>query len=116
MLLLGLTAYMTMRGLLALVRVNAIETSNIDLAAADIANQGIDTLIGAATGIDNGRVITWIVAIVLGLGPIIYAFASKTFRSSFDNILAGLVIGLIIPAGWYVTAVIGFDDFDPVRF
>jgi uncharacterized membrane protein YedE/YeeE len=115
-LLLGLTAYMTMRGLLALVRVNAIETSNIDLAASDISNQGIDTLIGAATGIENANAITWIVAIVLGLGPIIYAFSSKTFRSSFDNILAGLVIGLIIPAGWYVTAVIGFDDFDPVRF
>jgi len=31
-------------------------------------------------------------------------------------VLAGLVIGLIIPAGWYVTGVIGFDDFDPVRF
>ena len=115
-LLLGLTAYMTMRGLLALVRVNAIETSNIDLAASDISNQGVDTLIGAATGIENANAITWIVAIVLGLGPIIYAFSSKTFRASFDNILAGLVIGLIIPAGWYVTAVIGFDDFDPVRF
>lgn len=115
-LLLGLTAYMTMRGLLALVRVNAIETSNIDLAAADISNQGIDTLIGAATGIENVNAITWVVAVVLGLGPIIYAFSSKTFRASFDNILAGLVIGLIIPAGWYVTAVIGFDDFDPVRF
>ncbi len=115
-LLLGLTAYMTMRGLLALVRVNAIDVSNINLAASDIPNQGIDTLIGAVTGIENGSVITWIVAIVLGLGSIIYAFASKTFRTSFDNILAGLVIGLIIPAGWYITAVVGFDDFDPVRF
>lgn len=115
-LLLGFTAYMTMRGLLALLRVNAIEVSNIDLAVSDIPNQGIDTLIGMATGIENGSVITWAVAIVLGLGPIIYAFASRTFRKSFDNILAGLVIGLIIPAGWYVTAVVGFDDFDPVRF
>jgi uncharacterized protein len=114
-LLLGITAYMTMRGLLALVRVNAIEVSNIDLAASGIPNQGIDTLIGAATGIENSSVITWTVAIVLGLGLIVYAFASKTFRSSFDNILAGLVIGLIIPAGWYVTGVVGFDDFDPAR-
>ena len=115
MLLLGLTAYMTMRGLLALVRVNAIEVSNINLAAADIPNQGIDTLIGAATGIENNSILTWAVAGALGLGSIIYAFASKTFRLSFDNILAGIVIGLIIPAGWYVTAVVGFDDFDPVR-
>ena len=32
-----------------------------------------------------------------------------------NNLLAGIVIGLIIPAGWYVTGVIGFDDFEPVR-
>ena len=32
-----------------------------------------------------------------------------------ENASAGVVIGLIIPAGWYVTGVMGFDDFDPVR-
>jgi uncharacterized membrane protein YedE/YeeE len=115
-LLLGLTAYMTMRGLLALVRVNAIEPTNIDLAAKGIANQGIDTLIGSAIGADASSTVTWIVSIVLGLGLVIYAFASGTFRRSFDNILAGIVIGLVIPAGWYATGVIGFDDFEPVRF
>jgi hypothetical protein len=26
---------------------------------------------------------------------------------------AGLIIGLLIPAGWYATGVIGFDDFEP---
>jgi uncharacterized membrane protein YedE/YeeE len=116
MLLLGLTAYMTMRGLLALVRVNAIEPTNINLAASGIANQGIDTLIGSAIGAGAGSTVTWAVSIVLGLGLIVYAFASGTFRRSFDNILAGLVIGLVIPAGWYATGVIGFDDFEPVRF
>jgi uncharacterized membrane protein YedE/YeeE len=115
MLLLGLTAYMTMRGLLALVRVNAIEPTNISLAASGIANQGIDTLIASAAGAESAATIRWVVAAVLGFGLVIYAFASKTFRSSFDNILAGIAIGLIIPAGWYVTAVIGFDDFEPVR-
>jgi uncharacterized membrane protein YedE/YeeE len=114
-LLLGLTAYMTLRGVLALVRVNAIEVTNIDLAASDIPGQGIDTILAAATGAAAGGTLSWIIAIVLGLAAIVYAFAGKTFRSSFDNILAGIVIGLIIPAGWYVTGVVGYDDFDPVR-
>ena len=61
-----------------------------------------------ATGIDE-------LDHVLGGGLVIYAFAAKTFRRSFDSILAGVTIGLIIPAGWYVTGVVGFDDFDPVR-
>lgn len=115
MIFLGLTAYMTMRGLLALVRVNVIEVTNISLAAQDIPDQGIGTLIGSALGLENNVLITRIVAILLGGGLVVYAFLGKEFRRSFDNILAGLVIGLIIPAGWYVTGVIGFDDFDPVR-
>ena len=115
MILLGMTAYMTMRGLLALVRVNWIEVSNIRLAGSGIADQGIGTLIGAAIGVENTSLINWIVAALLGGGAIIYAFAARSFRGSFDNILAGVAIGLIIPAGWYVTGVIGFDDFDPVR-
>jgi len=115
MIFLGLTAYMTMRGLLALVRVNAIEVSNIDLAAAGVPDQGMDTLISAAAGIENSSLVSWFITALLGGGLIVYAFYAKSFRQSFDNILAGTVIGLIIPAGWYVTGVIGFDDFDPVR-
>jgi uncharacterized membrane protein YedE/YeeE len=95
LLLLGLTAYMTMRGLL---------------------DQGIGTMIAAATGIENADAINWATTILLGGGLVVFAFAAKSFRHSFDNILAGIVIGLIIPAGWYVTGVIGFDDFEPVRF
>jgi len=116
MLLLGLTAYMTMRGLLALVRVNVIEVTSISLTDNGISNQGIGTIIAAATGIENTAVLNWIVTILLGGGLVVFAFAARSFRRSFDNILAGVTIGLIIPAGWYVTGVVGFDDFEPVRF
>jgi uncharacterized membrane protein YedE/YeeE len=115
MILLGLTAYMTMRGLLALVRVNAIEVTNLDLAASGIPNQGIGTLISAAVGLDDTILVNRVVAALLGGGLVAYAFAAKSFRQSFDNLLAGIAVGLIIPAGWYVTGVVGFDDFDPVR-
>ena len=115
MILLGLTAYMTMRGLLALVRVNVIEVTNIDLASKDIVNQGIGTLISSVLGVENSTLVSRIVAMFLGGGLVVYAFLGKEFRRSFDNILAGAAIGLIIPAGWYVTGAVGFDDFDPVR-
>ena len=113
---LGLTAYMTMRGLFALIRVNAVELTNVNLANADIADQGIGTLIAAAIGLENVAQVNIIVAALLGGGLVVYAFAAKSFRGSFNNIVAGLIIGLIIPAGWYATGVIGFDDFEPVRF
>jgi uncharacterized membrane protein YedE/YeeE len=112
LLFLGLTAYMTMRGLLALVRVNAIEVANIGL---DAANQGIGTLTAAALGIENVKAVSWATTAILGGGLILFALSGREFRRSFDNLLAGIVIGLIIPAGWYVTGVVGFDDFEPVR-
>jgi uncharacterized membrane protein YedE/YeeE len=115
LILLGLTAYMTMRGLLALVRVNAFKVTNLNLASRDIADQGIGTLLSHLLGMDNSALVSRIVAVALGGGLAIYAFAARSFRHSFDNILAGLAIGLIIAAGWYVTGVVGFDDFEPVR-
>ena len=110
-LLLGLTAYMTMRGILALVRVNVIEVTNVQLAGS----QGIGRLLATAAGVDDVASVDRILALLLGGGLVAYAFAAATFRRSLDNVVAGVIVGLIIPAGWYVTGVVGFDDFDPVR-
>lgn len=115
-LILGLSAYMTMRGLLALFRVNVIEASNINLASSGIADQGMGTLLAAAVGLEDLARVDMILAILIGGGLVVFAFASKTFRGSFDNILAGITIGLIIPVGWYITGVVGYDDFEPIRF
>ena len=115
LLLLGITAYMTMRGLLALVRVNFFDAASVDLAQLGVADQGLDTLIATAAGLDNAAAVSLVVALAVGGGLIAYAFAASSFRRSLDNVIAGVVIGLVIPAGWYVTGVVGFDDFDPVR-
>jgi uncharacterized membrane protein YedE/YeeE len=56
-----------------------------------------------------------VVTAAVGGGLILYALASRDFWRSFDNLLAGVIIGLVVPAGWYVTGVVGFDDFEPVR-
>jgi len=115
LIVIGLTAYMTMRGLLALVRINVFEVSNINLAQHDIPDQGIGTLASSALGLANTELVHNIVAVIVAGGLIAYAFKGKELRRSFDNILAGVVIGLIIPAGWYITGVVGFDDFEPLR-
>lgn len=115
MIIIGLTAYMTMRGLLLPFRMNVIEASNIDLGDYGFANQGIDTFIGSALGIDSQKLVRGIVAVFIAAGFITFAFKGNELRRSVDNLLAGISIGLIIPAGWYITGVIGFDDFEPLR-
>ena len=115
LLVLGLTAYMTLRGLLAPVRINGIEVTNIDLAARNIPDQGIATFIQAATGMSDTKMLHQAVAAMVGLGFIIFALASIEFLKSFRNWFAGLSIGLFVVAGWYITGKLGFDEFDPVR-
>jgi uncharacterized membrane protein YedE/YeeE len=115
MIVIGLTAYMTMRGLLSSFRMNVIEVSNINLANYGLANQGIDTFISRALGLDRPARVRVVVAIVVAAGLIIFALKGHELRRSFDNLLAGISIGLMIPAGWYITGVIGFDDFEPLR-
>lgn len=115
LIVIGLTAYMTMRGLLALVRINVFEVTNINLAEHGISDQGIGTLASSALGLGNAELVHNIVTVIVAGGLIAYALKGKELRGSFDNILAGVAIGLIIPAGWYITGVVGFDDFEPLR-
>jgi len=115
LIIIAVTAYMTMRGLLAEVKTNVFDVTNVDLSARQVSDQGIGTLLGASMGAENPALIQKIVAALFAGGLIIFALKGKELRGSFNNILAGVVIGLAIPAGWYITGVVGFDDFDPVR-
>jgi hypothetical protein len=40
---------------------------------------------------------------------LIYVFKSADFRSSFDNILGGMVVGLAVLAAWYVSSNVAID-------
>jgi len=114
MLFLGITAYMTLRGLLAPVRINGIEVANIDLAARQIPDQSLVSLLGAA-GVGITPVVHWAIVALVGGGFLLFALASKEFWKSPRDLAAGLVIGLLIVAGWYITGKIGYDEFEPVR-
>ena len=111
---LGIFAYMTLRGLLALVRIDYVEVSNIDLTNAGLTTQGIDTGIATWFGLQNANLVKGIVAAVIGLGMMVFALKDSRFRKSLKNMLAGFSIGLFVVAGWYITGKIGFDEFEPV--
>jgi hypothetical protein len=115
MLVMGVTAYMTLRGLFAPVRINAIEVTNLDLAARNMPDQSLVSLIHKALGSVDLKAIRLSVTGIIGLGLILFAFLNTEFRKSRDNILSGICVGLIVTAGWFITGNIGFDEFEPVR-
>ena len=113
-LVLGITAYMTLRGLLALLRINYIYKANIELQDLGMNSQSLTQGVSALTGIADGTGMQTIIALIVGVGFIAYAVKQEEFRTSFDNILAGLTIGGCVVAAWFVTGYIGQDDFDPI--
>jgi len=112
--IMGITAYMTMRGLLAVVRIEVIEQGNVNLADMGMETQSLAQLVSAVFGIQHGYSLQLAMALLVGLGLMLYALKQEEFRTSFDNVLAGVVIGSSVVAAWYITGVVGYDDFDPI--
>ena len=115
LLVLAVTAYMTMRGLLALVRSAVFEPLRVDLSAHGIADQSIPHVLSAFIGSEHQTALRWIAAGVVAFGLIGFALKSAEFRRRADQYFAGSAIGLLVIAGWYITGVLGTDDFEPAR-
>lgn len=74
----------------------------VDLTNLGVSDQSVSTILGTVFGQD-GVNFEYIVAAVIGLVMVAWAFKSSDFRGSFDNILGGLIVGLAVVAAWYVT-------------
>ena len=113
LLVLAITAYTTLYGLLAIIRLQGIEATSIDLSEFGLEDQSLPTLITFITGMD--RDISRIgITLVISLTAFWYAFKDGDFRASTHNMIAGVMIGVLVAGAWYVTGVLGADDFDPV--
>jgi len=99
---LGIAAYMTLRGLFGAFRVNVLEQASVALAGG----QDLPALAARTIG---GAKATWVTALslLIGLGLVGFVYASRDFRSSFDYTLGGVVTGLVVIGGWWVSGSLG---------
>jgi uncharacterized membrane protein YedE/YeeE len=97
---LGIAAYMTLRGLFGAFRVGVLERATIVLPQG----QDLPSLVGVSP---------WIFAAAIGGAMIAFVYSSKDFRANFDYTLGGVVTGLVVVGGWYVSGVIGHVAEDP---
>ena len=96
----GIAAYMTLRGILGAFRVGVLERASTTLSTG----QDLPSLLRLSR--------LWL-SLVVGGGLIAYAYASKEFRSHFDYTLGGVVTGLVVVGGWYVSGHLGHLAEDP---
>jgi len=105
---LGIAAYMTLRGVFGAFRVGVLEKAAITLPTG----QDLPSLLSFSTSIGKGAWIAILAAVIAG-GMLVFIYRSKEFRSTFDYTLGGVVTGLVVVGGWYVSGHIGHVAEDP---
>jgi len=97
---LGIAAYMTLRGLFGAFRVGVLEQAVVTLPQG----QDLPSLFGWNRAL---------LAALIGAAMLAFIYSSRQFRSSFDYTLGGVVTGLVVVGGWYVSGHIGHVAEDP---
>jgi hypothetical protein len=103
---LGIAAEMTLKGLIAPARIAMLQASQ---AAPKIIS--LPALL-STLGIGETFARTLAASVISG-ALIIFAFAHGPFQRAWGQIAAGIAVGLLIAAGWYATGYLGADEFNP---
>ena len=94
---LGLVAYMTMRGFLGIMKANTIDKVSLSLNT----NQDLPSILSASFGIAKESLRS-ILALIIGGAFIGFAVLKKSFWNT-ENLLAGIGVGVGITAIWWVS-------------
>jgi len=108
-LILGIVGYMTANGILAYLSVYVIDLGNVPLANSPTSAVS-DLIFG------DSRVGRLGVGLLLAIIAIGWALSSRRYLGNRWSVLTGVVIGLVIAYGWWVTGVAGQDGFEQVLF
>jgi uncharacterized protein len=103
-LFLGYSALVTMRGIFGAFRTTVLQSEPLTV------HMGASSTLPALLGLDaQGQLLLAIVIAVLMMG---FVFLSREFWRQGDNILAGVVGGLVVLGGWYLVGHMGYVE-DP---
>ena len=111
-LVIGFSAYMTLRGIIAPARIWRNGLGSLDMSALSLPDTGLNSIISRVSGLSarNSLLVAVSGSVLLLL---IYCFKDKSFIKSPRNLVAGIGVGLLIAAAWWATGVLGADDFEP---
>ncbi len=104
--ILAIFAQMTLKGLIAPARIAVVgasqTTATVNSLPALLSSFGFSAIAARM-----------LAASVMSAALIIFAFAYPPFRQSWGQIAAGIVVGILVAAGWYASGYLGADDFNP---
>ena len=102
----GLSAFMTLKGILAIPRTKLLDAVSIALPST----QDLPALLTHVLG--PQPLLRLLIAALLSIAILGFALSSRSFRTP-ANLLAALVIGGVIVAAWYVSGKLGYLAENP---
>lgn len=102
----GVTAEITLKGLIAPTRIAVLHWSQTTLHAVSVP------ALVATTGLNDALAHITAAVVISGI-LLLFALSYAPFRRAKGQIAAGVTIGLVIPAGWFATGYLGADPFNP---
>jgi uncharacterized membrane protein YedE/YeeE len=106
---LGISAYMTLKGLFGQWRASFLDPVALDLGAAGWPDQSLATLVARTTGLD-ARTALLATTGVLALALLVFVFKDPRFRANTTQWLGGIVLGALVVAAWYITGHVGYGE------
>ncbi len=110
MFVLAWAANLSMKGILAFPRLWVGGAVSLDLKSLGLPDQGLATILGKLTGAD-GPALHTVVMLAFAGALALFAFKDKSFRNSPRHIAAGVFLGLLVTAAWFITGYLGYDEF-----
>jgi uncharacterized protein len=103
---LGVAAQMTLKGLIAPSRIVLLQASQMTPVVTSVP--ALLSKFGLSETISR-----MLAASAISGALIIFAFAHAPFQRAWGQIAAGIAVGLLVAAGWFATGYLGADDFNP---
>lgn len=103
----GFAAFATLRGIVAVMRVQSVDRVAFDLGAGGTLPMWVTQATGMAP-----QTAGLLAALLLGGGLILWALTSADFRNA-NNLFGGLGLGLVVTLMWWVSGHLGFVPEHP---
>lgn len=105
----AIASYMTLKGLFAQWRASYLDPVTIDLKAFGLTDQGLPALLSKLTGVPLATTLL-ATAGAVGVGLFVFVFMDRRFRANPAQVLGGVVLGLLVVAGWYLSGHLGHGE------
>ncbi len=80
-----------------------VSASTVDLSEYGMSSQALPDMLSTLFGTGNASTLGSVLGFVIAAVLLFFAFRSKHFLKNTNNVIAAVVVGLAITAGWYLT-------------